>query len=125
MLTTLVFMAGLGMTPAQAGGLTLSNDPITYGHSGPPRPDTNQLPPPTVGVPGQSVWVHFALVGFSRDKAKMQPNLSVEMQATIGGKPTLAAPTVMNVNAGIDEKENGVPLRFLLPMNRVGDFNIE
>jgi hypothetical protein len=244
MLTTLVLVAGLGLTPAQGGGLTLSNDRVTYGELGAPRPDTKllpadvffvafdiegitvapdgkvlysmamevtdkagksifsqkpaertdylplggtklparafvtigldqepgeytckvtvadmaakgasktltknftvlprnfgivclytssdekgELPAPTSGVAGQSVWVHFALVGFQRDKTKKQPDLSVEMQATMAdGSPTLKVPTVINVNQGIDEKESGVPLRFLLPMNRVGDYKIK
>jgi hypothetical protein len=242
MLTTLVIAAGLGLAPAQAGGMTLSNDRITYGELGSPRPDAKllpgdvlfiafdiegiavgadgkvdysmgmvvtdksgksifeqkpaprtdylplggtklparafvtigldqepgtytckvtvtdngskasksldkqftvlpksfgvvalytssdekgELPAPTVGVAGQSVWVHFALVGFERDKAKKQPNLTVEMQAMANGKPTVAKPTVVTINSGIDEKESGVPLRFLLPMNRDGEFEVE
>jgi len=244
MLTTLVMAAGLALAPAQGGGLTLSNDRITYGELGAPRPNSKllpgdvffiafdidgiavapdgkvlysmamevvdkagkaifkqqpaertdylplggtklparafvtiglsqepgtytckvtvtdrsvknaaaktlekefsvlprdfgmvavytssdekgELPAPTVGVAGQSIWVHFAIVGFDRDKAKKPPNVTVEMQALSGGKPTLDKPMVLTINTGIDEKEEGVPLRFLLPMNRVGDFDVQ
>jgi hypothetical protein len=44
MLTSLALFAALGMTPAQAGGMTLTNPRITYGELGSTRPDNKFLP---------------------------------------------------------------------------------
>jgi hypothetical protein len=89
-----------------------------------------EVPAPTLGVAGQSVWVHFAVVGFERDtksaKATKQPNVAVEMAVlNKDGTKTLPKPTATTIDGMVDEKDNGIPLRFLLPMNRAGDFIIE
>lgn len=85
-----------------------------------------ELPAPALGIAGQSVFVHFALVGFSRDPKSKQPSIEVEM--VVYGKDnmaTLPKPSTLTIDAGIPESENAVPLRFLLPMNRDGDFRVE
>ena len=84
-----------------------------------------QLPAPSSGIIGQSVWVHFVVVLFERDPKTKQPNLEVEMAALgADGKPTVPKPTVYTVNSMVDEKDSGIPLRFLLPLNREGNFTI-
>src|SRR5262249_31940887 len=48
-----------------------------------------QVPVPPVGAVGQTVHVHLVGVGFSRDPARKQPNVSVELQVLDeNGKPT-------------------------------------
>ena len=87
--------------------------------------DAGRVPAPTVGVAGESIWVHFALVGFDRDKTKKQPSITVEMAAlTKGGQPAVPKPTTLTID-NVDEKESGIPLRFLLPLNREGQFTLE
>lgn len=84
-----------------------------------------QLPAPQAGIVGQSIWVHFAVVGFGRTAAK-QPDLTVEMVVLDkSGKPTLAQPSSIEVNKNIDENDKGIPLRFMLPLNRTGEYTIE
>jgi len=84
------------------------------------------IPASPVGVAGQSIFVHFAVVGFKRDPKKMQPNVLVEMKVmNKDGTPTLPKPTSFSISSGVDEKDSGIPLRFMLPMNRVGEFNVE
>jgi hypothetical protein len=85
-----------------------------------------EIPAPPLGVAGQSIYVHFAVVGFAREPKKMQPNLQVEM-AVINkdGTPALPKPTSISITSGVEEKESGIPLRFMLPMNRAGEFNVE
>lgn len=81
---------------------------------------------PALGVAGQSVFVHFALVGFGRDTKSKQPNIDVEMIVYAkDNTPTLAKPSNITIDAMVPESENVVPLRFLLPMNRDGDFRVE
>ena len=110
------------------------------------------VPASLVGVAGQFVFVHFALIGFEREAAKApavppkidpkadpkapaaaptrQPNLKIEMTVyDKDSKPTLATPTVKEIpdesDGMVDEKAVGVPMRFLVPMNREGGYLIE
>jgi hypothetical protein len=88
-----------------------------------------EIPAPLVGVAGQALFVHFAVVEFQRDPATKQPNITIEM-VVYGqdSKPTLPKPTVKQVpdeaDGKVDEKALGVPMRFLVPMNREGGFLI-
>ena len=85
------------------------------------------IPAPTTGVVGESVFVQFVVIGFARDKAKkQQPNVLVEMQTLDEtGKPTLPKPVAYTMEGGVDEKDPGFTLRFLLPMTRVGKFTVQ
>ncbi|MFN4261844.1 MAG: hypothetical protein ACK4RK_21395 [Gemmataceae bacterium] len=85
-----------------------------------------QAPPaPPFAAPGQSMWVSFGLVGFSRDSAK-NPNLTVEMRVLDAtGKPTLPKPFVGAANKGVPENLRMVPLQMWLNLNRPGNFTIE
>jgi hypothetical protein len=89
-----------------------------------------EIPAPLVGVAGQALFVHFAVVGFDRDTTSAkQPNMTIEM-VVYGqdSQPTLPKPTVKQVpdeaDGKVDEKALGVPMRFLVPMNREGGFLI-
>ena len=78
---------------------------------------------------GQFVFVHFALIDFQRDPTTKQPNISVEMTVyDKDSKPTLEKPTLKQIpdeaDGKVDEKAVGVPMRFLVPMNREGGFVI-
>jgi hypothetical protein len=91
-----------------------------------------KIPAPLVGVAGQAMFVHFALVDFERDKnpKSIQPNLTIEMIVYDKDRqPTLAKPTVKQIpdeaDGKVDEKVVGVPMRFLVPLNREGGFLIE
>jgi|SRR5262245_7113009 len=89
-----------------------------------------EIPAPLVGVAGQSMFVHFAVIDFQRDSTTKQPNISIEMVVyDQSSKPTLEKPTVKQVpddaDGKVDEKVVGVPMRFLVPMNRDGGFLIE
>src|SRR5207248_3204970 len=54
-----------------------------------------EIPAPPAGVTGQNVFVQFAVVGFTRDKAK-KPDLTVEMRLLDESrKPTLPKPEVL------------------------------
>jgi len=85
-----------------------------------------ELPAPPYGMTGQSVWVHFVVVLFDRDKTKKQPSLSVEMSTlSADGMPTVPKPTILEISSEVDEKDTGIPLRFLLPLNRPGKFTVQ
>jgi hypothetical protein len=57
-------------------------------------PEEDPFPPaPPVVVPGQSLWLHYALVGFAHDK-KGHPDVSIELKivdAATGKETTKAA----------------------------------
>lgn len=89
-----------------------------------------KTPTPLVGVAGQAMFVHFALVGFQRDNTTRQPNVTIEM--TIIDKdrqPTLPKATVKQIpdeaDGKVDEKVVGIPMRFPVPLNREGGFLIK
>jgi hypothetical protein len=80
---------------------------------------------PYVGE-GQIVFVNFLAVGFGRDSAQAQPNLSVEMRILDQtGKPTLAKPYSGVVNRDIPAKALSVPMQFVVELNRPGQFTLE
>ena len=85
---------------------------------------------PLVGVAGQVIYVHFAVIGFERDPKTKQPNLTIEMVVFDGDKqPTLKAPVAKQVpddaDGRVPEMNVGVPMRFALPLNREGGFLIQ
>jgi len=108
------------------------------------------VPASLVGVAGQFVFVHFALIGFDRKDFEApapkavdpkapapkapapmkQPNLTIKMVVyDKDSKPTLATATEKLIpdeaDGYVDEKAVGVPMRFLVPMNREGGYLIE
>jgi len=89
-----------------------------------------EIPAPLVGVAGQAIFVHFAVTGFDRDPTSKQPNITIEMIVyDKDKKPTLEKPTVKQIpdeaDGKVDEKALGVPMRFLVPLNREGGFLIQ
>jgi hypothetical protein len=96
-----------------------------------------QIPAPTTGVVGQSVFVQFAIVGFAKDtdekrkdpKLGLQPNVTVEFTPLDAeGKPTLvkAESYTQSFESQIklDSNEPRFNVRFLLPMTRPGKYTI-
>ncbi len=88
------------------------------------------LPAPPLGVPGQTFWVNFAVVGFELDKArKDQPNIETTMRVLDeDGKPTLAKPYsggAKEVDPQFPQFKRVIPMQFLLQLNRPGKFKIE
>jgi hypothetical protein len=89
-----------------------------------------EIPAPLVGVAGQAMFVHFAVIEFARDPGTKQPSLTIEMVVyDKDNKPTLEKPTAKQIpdesDGKVDEKAVGIPMRFLVPMNREGGFLIE
>lgn len=83
------------------------------------------IPCPYVGV-GQGMFVHFSAVQFTRSPTTKQPNLKAEIRILdASGTPTLPTPTTGTVDSGLAEQLTGVPMKFLLNLNRAGKFTIE
>jgi hypothetical protein len=81
-----------------------------------------------ISVPGSGDWLflHFGIVGFSRNGSGKQPDLSVTMRVLDeAGKPTTAKPVTVQVNKDVPEGALGVPMRLLLSLNRPGKFTVE
>ena len=87
--------------------------------------ERGQIAAPTTGVAGQSVFLQFGVVGFERGGKGNQPNVSVEMMPyDDAGNATMETPSSFTLESGVDEKDPGFSIRFLLPMTRVGNFTV-
>jgi hypothetical protein len=85
-----------------------------------------QTPMSAVGVVGDSAYLHFAVVGFGRDKDLKHPNVQVSMRILDErGTPTLAKAITGQVQAGIPANAQIVPLQFGMILNRAGRFTVE
>jgi hypothetical protein len=63
-------------------------------------------------------------VGFGREKG--QPNLSVSLRILDDkGKATTAKPATGKVDKDVPEKAQGLPMQFLVALNRAGTFTLE
>ena len=87
--------------------------------------EKGEVPSPYVGQVGQSIWLHFSVFGFTRDEAKKQPDIAIEMTVLDkDGKTTIGKPLNYGVSQGVDASFKLVPLRILVPLNRQGEFSI-
>jgi len=84
------------------------------------------LPAPPLGVPGQTLLLHFAAVGFDLDKKKEQPNVLTEVTILDeAGKPVLSKPfsgTTTEVGA---QFKKILPMDFPIQLNRSGKFKVQ
>src|SRR5262249_35009539 len=86
--------------------------------------ERGELPMPPSGVVGQNLFIHHAVVGFARGGAK-NPNVSFALRIFDDGRrPTLAQPLPLSVRE-LDEKSALIPVRYLVPFNREGNFTAE
>ena len=84
-----------------------------------------RYPCPVLGE-GQTLWVTFGVVGFARDTSKGQPKLTAQLRVLDdSGRPTVAKGLAGKVEEGIAAKDLGVPMQFLLALNRPGNFTAE
>jgi hypothetical protein len=94
------------------------------------RVSTSTDPEARVSAPflgeGQTLWVNFSAVGFERDKSKGQPNLAASMTILDDmGRPTVGKPFTGEVTDKVPATTHGVPLQFILDLNRAGKFTVE
>jgi hypothetical protein len=86
-------------------------------------------PAPAVGVVGQTIFLHFAVSGFTRDPKTKQPKVQFSMRMLDAeGKPTLAKPVegaFPTKEDQIPEEASVVPLWFPLGLTRPGKYTIE
>src|SRR5262249_27282223 len=84
-----------------------------------------ELAAPTTFVAGQSVWVNFFAVGFSRDK-NGAPDLELEMSVLDEkGHPVLPQPFKGQAGADVPANFKLVPMQFVLALNRAGKFSVQ
>jgi hypothetical protein len=88
--------------------------------------DQDGLLPVTVAGVGQPLWVNFGAVNFMRGGDNKQPDVAFEIRVLDeNGKPTVAKPPSTTVNKDVPEKFLGMPMKFLLSLNRAGTFKVE
>jgi hypothetical protein len=84
-----------------------------------------QTPAGLLGA-GQSVWVNAVVTDFTRDPARQQPHVQVEMRILDEqGRPTVAKPFSGTVDKDVPSKAVALPVQFLVPLNRPGKFTVE
>jgi hypothetical protein len=87
--------------------------------------ERGQIPVPTTGIVGQAMFVQLGIVGFTRAADKKAPNVEVEMMPLDEkGNPTIAKPSILPITSGVDEKDAGVTIRYLLPLTRTGKYSV-
>jgi hypothetical protein len=83
-------------------------------------------PTPPVGVPGQAIALHCALVGYQKDKKESLPNVTFEMQVLDeSGKPTVKDPFKGDIKS--EPKSTPGMMTFqpiTLQLNRPGKFKV-
>jgi hypothetical protein len=84
------------------------------------------MPAPPLGVPGQAILLHFAVVGFALDKDKMQPNVVTEVRVLDeAGKPVVAKPPTGTTTEVPAQFKKILPMDFPVQLNRSGKFKLE
>jgi hypothetical protein len=87
-------------------------------------PDAEGQVPCGLLTVGQPLWVNGLVVGFDRDAATKQPNVQLELRLfDETGKPTTAKPFTGTVDKGVRADAAGVPIQFLITLNRPGKFS--
>jgi len=77
-------------------------------------------------IPGQSLWINFAVVGFARDAQRGQPQVTLALRILDDkGQPTLAKPFEGTIETNVPADAGSLPGQFLLSLNRAGKFTIE
>lgn len=80
---------------------------------------------PPQGIVGQTIYLHFGVVGFARNANTKQPNTSVMIAVTDeAGRPTTAKPIVLTIDQA-DEKAPAVMVFQPFPLNRPGKFTVK
>jgi hypothetical protein len=88
--------------------------------------DADGQVPAGILCPGQSLWIHGAVVGFQRGGADKQPNVTLELTVRDdAGKATLAKPLGGTINKDVPAKDVSLPVQFLVSLNRPGKFTVE
>jgi hypothetical protein len=84
----------------------------------------NSVPASTIGVAGQSLWLHFFGVGFARGGNKNEPDIGVEMVILDeSDRQTLPKPFAGDLKEW-PKDQPAVPFDFPLALNRAGKFTI-
>src|SRR5262249_27932682 len=74
---------------------------------------------------GQALYVNCSPVSFERDKVKGQPDVTVELSILDDkGKPVLTRPFIGQVNKDVPSSFRGLPMQFLVSLNRPGKFTV-
>jgi hypothetical protein len=87
--------------------------------------NTGGEPVPALGVPGQTIWLHYTMVGYEMTKMNPpNPNVTIEMQIIDKetGKPTVEKPFKGDIIMGPKEFLTFAPTP--IQLNRAGKFTI-
>jgi hypothetical protein len=86
----------------------------------------SRAPMSAIAVVGDSAFLQFSTVGFSRDKETKQPHVNVSLRILDDkGTPTMAKPLTGKINSGVHADEPYLVNQLGLSFNRAGRFTIE
>jgi hypothetical protein len=78
-----------------------------------------------VGAVGETLYLNFSLIGFSRGDGK-QPDVALSLDIKdADGKSTLPSPRTGAVNQGVPPDQDLVPMTLGFSLNRAGRFTVE
>ncbi len=87
------------------------------------RDQQGSLPSNVAGV-GESLWLHFGVVGFDRDKTGKQPKVDVELQILDDKDKLVGKPQTGTIGKDVPDGVTMLPLQFFLSLNRAGAFKM-
>ena len=79
-----------------------------------------------VGVVGDSIYLNFSVIGFTRDSNTKQPNIKVSMRVLDAkGQPANGTKMQGEAKSEVPETMAVVPMQFGITLNRAGNFTLE
>ena len=87
------------------------------------RDKESHFPINIAGV-GEVLWLQFGVVGFERDKATKQPNVTVELQIVDANNTPVCKPLTGVVAKDVPDTAPMLPIQFMLSLNRTGKFSL-
>jgi hypothetical protein len=86
---------------------------------------TGRIAAPPVGVIGENLFVHFAVVGFGRNAKTKQPDIVTSLKVVDEGGKVTSAPLTGEIKSDVADDARIVHMGFGLTMNREGRFTLE
>ena len=93
---------------------------VLYSHD-----QNGELGAPPAGVVGQTMWLQCTIIGFERSPVKKQPQVDLEMAAYEKGVKILKEPIKITIEDKVGADAALLPVQFLVPLSRPGDFTLE
>jgi hypothetical protein len=82
-------------------------------------------PAPSVGVPGQTIWIHLSAVGFDLGANKNEPSIDVEARVFDENNVATVSKPIGYTTSGWSKETNLAPIAVPVSLNRTGKFTVK